>query len=301
MTARRRGWDNPWPSHAESKPIPVADGIATSSKRGAMADSWWSQQFVEVLDRYGLGARMQRGRRYARSGQIVSFGVEPGRLTAKVQGSRSRPYEVNIDASSVTTDQWAKVDAALSSSVRFAARLLAGEVPPELVEVFADAGVSLLPVRWSELSAWCSCPDSANPCKHIAATLYVFADRLDTDPWLLLEWRGRTREQVLASLTSGAVAKTGDHASGSVADEVAPWWPPALAAATTSTEAGEYDALNGDDGRLLSEVDPPSPADLVLRRLDDLDVKVRNTPVTDLLTVAYEAATGSRFNQTRSR
>jgi len=186
MNARSRRWDNPWPSYAESKPIPVTDGIATSSKRGAMAESWWSQKFVDVLDQYGLGARMQRGRRYARSGQIVSFEVEAGRLVAQVQGSRSRPYEVNIDATAVTAAQWAKVDAALSSSVRFAARLLAGEVPPELVEVFADAGVSLLPVRWADLSAWCSCPDSANPCKHIAATLYVFADLLDADPWLLL-------------------------------------------------------------------------------------------------------------------
>jgi len=294
MSSRPGGWDNTWPTYAESKPIPVADGIATSSKRGAMAESWWSQQFVEVLDRYGLGARMQRGRRYARSGQIVSFEVEPGSIIARVQGSRSRPYEVSIDAAPITSAQWARVDAALSSSVRFAARLLAGEVPPELVEVFDDAGANLLPVRWTDLSAWCSCPDSANPCKHIAAALYVFADRLDTDPWLLLEWRGRTREQVLASLTGGVDARP-DHTGAATVDKVAPWWPLAPGAATLA----DVDGLpEGSDSSLLAGVDPPDPPDKVLERLGPLNVTVRDTPVTDLLAVAYEAVTRSGVSPT---
>ncbi len=283
----RRGWDDAWPSHAESKPIPVTDGIATSSKRGAMAESWWSRKFVDVLDQYGLGARMQRGRRYARSGQIVNFEVDPGSLVAKVQGSRSRPYEVTVEARAVTDAQWAEVDAALTSSVRFAARLLAGEVPPELVEVFADAGVSLLPGRWADLSAWCSCPDSANPCKHIAATLYVFADRLDTDPWLLLEWRGRTREQVLASLTGHTDLKDSDV--DPTVDEVAPWWPLSPEAIVTD---GGHEPSGTTGVMLLGEVDPPDPPDLVLERLGPLNVKVRGTPVTDLFTSAYGAVTG---------
>jgi len=286
MSPRPGGWNDTWPTYAESKPIPVADGIATSSRRGAMAESWWSHQFVEVLDRYGLGARMQRGRRYARSGQIVSFEVEPGSIVARVQGSRSRPYEVSIDAAPVTSAQWAKVDEALGSSVRFAARLLAGEVPPELVEVFDDAGVSLLPGRWTDLSAWCSCPDPANPCKHVAAALYVFADRLDSDPWLLLEWRGRTREQVLASLT-GRPDTGPDDPAAAPDDEVAPWWPFALGPATPADADGPP---QGSDAWLLGEADPP---DKVLERLGPLDVKVRDTSVTDLLGVAYEAVTRS--------
>ena len=165
-----------------------------------MAESWWSRRFVEVLESYGLGTRLQRGRRYARAGQVLSLDISPGLLAAQVQGSRRTPYLVTIGVTAPSDRQWRVVDAALRDRVGLAAHLLAGEVPEELEEVFRQAKAPLFPERWRDLKARCSCPDSANPCKHIAAVLYLFADRLDADPWLVLEWRGRTRDDVLAAL-----------------------------------------------------------------------------------------------------
>ena len=288
MPSRR--WDNPWQQFSESKPIPVDDGIATSRVRGAMAEQWWSKRFVEVLDTYGLGARMQRGRRYARSGQLLSFEVQPGELLAEVQGSRRTPYRVSVHAPVTSDTQWAEVDAMLASRVRFAARLLAGEVPAELEEVFASAGVALLPKRWSDVAAECTCPDGANPCKHIAATLYVFADRLDSDPWLLLEWRGRTREQVLGPLLTQTVGSSGTEATDAgtpVASDVAAWWP--LDPRRSRPLVGDHPAQS-EVGR-LSGVDAPDPPEAVMRRLDDLPVEFRGIPVTDLLPEAYRVVT----------
>ncbi len=46
----------------------------------------------------------------------------------------------------------------------------------------------------------CTCPDKANPCKHIAAVYYQLGDRFSEDPFLIFQLRGRTREQILASL-----------------------------------------------------------------------------------------------------
>jgi uncharacterized Zn finger protein len=305
--ARNSGWGDPWHQFPQSIPLPVKDGIATSRQHGAMAEAWWSKRFVQVLDNYGLGTRMQRGRRYARSGQLLSFEVQPGRLLTQVQGSRSTPYRVTVDAPRTSEAQWAEVDAALASRVKFAARLLAGDVPPELEDVFAAAGVALLPSRWKDVVARCSCPDSANPCKHIAATLYVFADRLDSDPWLLLEWRGRTREQILGPLMSRVDDALGtddalgadDAASvetrgpgtggdvGNVTFEVAPWWPldPARVRPLAQTGSGGSEA-----GRLLG-VDPPDPPDAVLARLDELDVEIRDVPIADLFSEAYRIVT----------
>ena len=165
-----------------------------------MAATWWSRRLVTLLDSYGLGARMQRGRRYARQGQLVSFDVQPGLLAAQVQGSRRTPYMVTVVAPALSETQWTDIEVAMRSRVAFAAQLIAGEVPPELEAVFDSAGVTLLPQRWSDLRAACSCPDAENPCKHIAAVLYVFADRLDDDPWILLSWRGRRRDQLLGHL-----------------------------------------------------------------------------------------------------
>ena len=79
-----------------SRPRAVDGGLKARSTRGAIAQTWWSQRFVEVLEDIGMGSRLQRGRNYARSGQVISLDVGPGLVTAQVQGSRARPYRVRI-------------------------------------------------------------------------------------------------------------------------------------------------------------------------------------------------------------
>ena len=264
-------WDEPWDRYPASKPIKAEGGIVTRRQRGQMADTWWSKRFVDVLESYGLGARMQRGRRYARAGQVLSLDVDPGLVAGQVQGSRRTPYVVTIQTSQPSDVQWHKLDDAFRSRIGFVARLLAGELPPELEDAFADAGVRLFPSRWSELRARCNCPDSENPCKHIAAVLYVFADRLDTDPWLALCWRGRDREQFLAALRPGS--------EDDAADERLPsWWPlrPGFSPLTSIP-------------RPVPDVTPADPADRILSRLEPLDAAVGVTSVVELLRSAYNA------------
>ena len=268
-----RAWDDRWARYPESVPIPASDGIATSKQRGAMATTWWSKRFVDVLESYGLGTRMQRGRRYARAGQVLSLDVRPGLLLAQVQGSRRTPYVVSIAAATPTPEQWAHVDAELATRVSFVAQLLAGEVPPELEAVFDAASVALFPATWSALDSRCSCPDWENPCKHIAAVLYVFADQLDGDPWLLPTWRGRTREQMLEPLRLPVGRSEGERSS------VAPWWP----FADGPLPAGRWGAPSAAVGEA-----PEDPA-AVLGRLEPLAVDVRGSAVTELVGVAYEA------------
>ncbi len=266
MAFGRRSWDEPWRSYPASKPLPTDNGIATRRQRGAMAGTWWSTRLVQLLDSYGLGARMQRGRRYARAGQLVSFEVQPGLVIAQVQGSRHTPYVANVQFSPLSEAQWSAVQRQIESSLHFAARLLAGEVPPELEAVFDDAGVPLLPRRWTDIRASCSCPDWENPCKHIAALLYVLADRLDDDPWLLLQWRGRGRNEVLAHLGPAVDGRA----------TVAPWWP-LVPGAALPVDAAEADPW--------LQADPAA----ALARLGPLDVDVRSRPVADVLSEAYEA------------
>jgi hypothetical protein len=272
--ARRRRWDDPWQRYPASVPIPADGGLETSRKRGPIAQSWWSRRFIEVLESYGLGARMQRGRRYARSGQVLTMEVRTSVIAAQVQGSRPTPYLVTLSLPEPSRTQWEAIDASMASKVGFAARLLGGEVPPDLEGLFDAAGVALFPPTWSALRAECSCPDWENPCKHIAAVLYLFADRLDDDPWLLLAWRGRTREQVLDGLAVGPTTPdVGDH-------PVAPWWPFGPGALP--------DLAEPLGGVVPTDFDHREPS-AVLAALDDLDVTIRDTPITGLLGPAYEA------------
>ena len=271
MAGRR--WDDPWQRYPASVPLPAEGGLATSRQRGAMAATWWSRRFVEVLESYGLGTRMQRGRRYARSGQVLSLDVHAATIAAQVQGSRRTPYLVTVSLPEPTPAQWQAIDAAMRAKVGFVARLLAGEVPADLEEVFRAAGVALFPGTWKELRARCSCPDWENPCKHIAAVLYVFADQLDTDPWLLLAWRGRSREEVLDPLRGASV-------SDGAAAEVAPWWPfngPCM------PQPGDLPPSAGD----VQPADPADPA-AVLDGLEVLDLTVKGVPFREAVSLAYE-------------
>ena len=143
--------------------------------------------------------RLPRGRDYARSGAVGELTLAPGEARARVQGRKTEPYEVRIRVRRFTDDEWDRVLAAISARLGHAAALLDGELPPEIAEDAAAAGLDLLP-GGGELGPRCSCPDDADPCKHSAAACYLITDALDADPFALFLLRGRTRDQVLAGI-----------------------------------------------------------------------------------------------------
>lgn len=158
---------------------------------------WWSRRWIEALERAGWEDRLERGRAYARAGHVFDLEVERGRLTAGVRGGSPRPYRVEVQVLPLSSATWRAVAGALSRRAGNLAELLAGTMSETANEAFAAAGARLFP---DELLAECTCPDWATPCKHVAAACYVFAERLDADPLLLFELRGRTRRQLIADL-----------------------------------------------------------------------------------------------------
>jgi uncharacterized Zn finger protein len=186
-----------WQQYPPSRPRSVEGGLKARTARGAIGSSWWSRRFLDVLESFAMGSRLTRGRNYARKGQVISLEVTPGQVRAAVQGSRARPYRVTIGLAPFAELVWAKAEIALSEQALPSAKLLAGEVPPELEEVFADAGAPLFPRAVNDLDQQCTCPDREVPCKHLAATFYLLAEAFDADPFLILRWRGRDREQLL--------------------------------------------------------------------------------------------------------
>lgn len=177
-----------------------AGGIPARTRRGAIGETWWSARFIAVLESFTIGSRLERGRSYARSGQVLGLEVEPGLVSARVQGSRRVPYDVRIRVKTLSARSWGRLEKALADQALFAARLLAGEMPHEIEETFATLSLSLFPARSADLDTDCSCPDFANPCKHIAATFYILAETFDDDPFLIFAWRGSTRDELVSNL-----------------------------------------------------------------------------------------------------
>lgn len=161
---------------------------------------WWSQRWLDLLDSYRFKKRLERARNYARQGNILGIQFEGAKVSARVQGTEPEPYQVSLFLEPFTDEQWSYVIETMSQRAIFAAKLLAGEMPPNIEEVFTANGLSLFPFTLSEVRSKCSCPDKANPCKHIGAVYYQLGDRFSEDPFVLFQLRGRTKNQIIDAL-----------------------------------------------------------------------------------------------------
>ncbi|HME55094.1 MAG TPA: SWIM zinc finger family protein [Candidatus Lokiarchaeia archaeon] len=200
--ARRRYYESYYWSYTPSRPRKVENGIQLKATRGAIGKQWWSKKWIESLERFTIATRLTRGRSYARGGQVVSVDTSSGEVHAKVQGSQPRPYNVTIQLAKFDDQQWNAVLALMAQQARFSAKLLCGEMPPDIEDLFSQASLSLFPSSKKDLATDCSCPDVANPCKHVAAVHYLLAERFDEDPFLILELRGQSKQQIIEALRS---------------------------------------------------------------------------------------------------
>jgi uncharacterized Zn finger protein len=161
---------------------------------------WWVQRWLELLDSYRFKKRLERARLYAREGNVLSIEFKDEQVLAKVQGSESEPYQVSLSLVPFTDEDWSYIIQSMSEKAIFSAQLLAGEMPAQIEEVFTVNGLSLFPFTLQDIKSHCTCPDPANPCKHIGAVYYQLGDRFSEDPFVLFQLRGRTKNQILESL-----------------------------------------------------------------------------------------------------
>ncbi|MFD4676551.1 SWIM zinc finger family protein [Lentzea sp. NPDC058450] len=191
-------WSGEKPRYGRT--IKADNGIKARSKRGDIGATWWSRRFIEVLESFGMGGRLTRGRNYARQGQVLSLSLSTSMVIALVQGSRPTPYKARIAIKSFTGAEWQRIEHALAGKALYAAKLLAGEMPSDIESLFASLGLGLFPATQREMQMDCTCPDWEVPCKHLAAACYLLAESFDNDPFEILAWRGRGREELLERL-----------------------------------------------------------------------------------------------------
>jgi uncharacterized Zn finger protein len=288
----RETWAGRFPP--PSRPRKAVGGIKARSKRGSIGEQWWSRRFIDVLESFGMQSRLTRGRNYARSGQVLSLEIGTGHVTAIVQGSRVKPYKVRLTVDPLTKPQWRTVEQALAGRALFRARLLAGEMPAEIEAIFADCGTPLFPRSARDLTMSCTCPDWEIPCKHLAAVCYVLAEAFDDDPFGMLAWRGKGRDDLLAALRglSGPVSP-GPVSPGAVSHGAEPPGGSRRSGAVADRPLAE--SLDGFWSSGLSAARlralPPAaaaPADLVLRGFEPPPIAVRGNDLATVLWPAYQ-------------
>ncbi len=192
-------------------PIRVKGGIKSQSGRRKSQQSWWTERWMETLDTSEAGeGRVSRARSYARNGQVRSLDIRGGAASASVQGSRRRPYDVEIRVGAIDGPGWNRLARVIRERPDITAGLLAGKMPEDIEKAFTKADLSLFP-KESEIDTECTCPDWSNPCKHTMAVFFLLAEEFERDPFLIFRLRGSGREEMLkmAGIRQRAGAKAG--------------------------------------------------------------------------------------------
>lgn len=172
-----------------------------------------------------------------------------------------------------------RMSSTTAASTRVAAEILgaddalAGEMPPDIEEVFTRVGLSLFPAREGDLSMDCSCPDWSVPCKHLAAVFYLLAESFDDDPFAVMAWRGRDREDLLAAVS--ALPGGGGRVAADEPEDAA-------------VPLGQcLDAFWVMPAGIPRRAAAPALADALLDQLPQLELTVRRRPLVELLRPAY--------------
>ncbi|MDJ0775998.1 MAG: SWIM zinc finger family protein [Mastigocoleus sp. MO_167.B18] len=177
--------------------------------------TWWGDRFIQALEEFTDENRLKRGRSYARGGKVLNFEIDKNEIVAQVQGSINPYFGVytvplyctEIKLTPIPKTKWKEVISKLSSKASVVSRLLLNEVPENIEDTFAELGLNLLPHSKKDFKTSCSCPDYANPCKHIAGVYYLVASQLDRDPFLLFELRGLSKTELQEKLAASPLGK----------------------------------------------------------------------------------------------
>jgi uncharacterized Zn finger protein len=271
--------------YQRSRPRKAKGGIKAESRQGSFGKSWWAKRWIAVLESFNLGARLGRGRTYARQGQVLSIDIEEGRVEAKVQGSRATPYRVTIEVEILSREEWDRVIDQLSRQALFVAKLLSGEMPQDIESVFGKVKLSLFPIK-RELQTDCSCPDWSNPCKHIAAVYYLLGEEFDRDPFLIFRMRGLSREELLKRLGEAGVPAVEEETGAEAPTEPAPKGP----AEPLGADPARFWQMDPVPEEVFGEVERPGASAGWPRRLGSFPFWRGHQPLLDALDPLYRQA-----------
>ena len=177
--------------------------------------TWWGRKFIDALEQIMDSGRLSRGRSYARNGRVLDFHLSKGKITAKVLGKinpyfgvyKEPRYKTTIEIKPISGKNWIKVINLISSKAGFVSKLLVNEMPDRIEDAFSELNLHLLPHSRTDLITGCSCPDWANPCKHIAGVYYLVAAEFDRDPFLMFKLRGLEQKELQKELAKSSLGQ----------------------------------------------------------------------------------------------
>ena len=162
-----------------------------------LAKNWWGKAWNLNLEGYAdYSNRIARGKSYVRNNSVLDLKIAKGKVAAKVQGSRAKPYDVEIRIDALSSMKWDQVTELCNHRIDSLEQLIEGKFPKELEVLFTEKKYGMFPSP-KEIHFGCSCPDWASMCKHVAAVLYGIGARLDNNPMLFFELRDLNGQELI--------------------------------------------------------------------------------------------------------
>lgn len=267
-------------------PKRVRGGVRLKRREGG-PEAWTEQRVWRLVEQAADGDQLKEGLEYARGGQTRRIDYAGGKAEASVQGRRPRAYITRLSLPHFSPDDAARSIRALGEQSRFAAKLLAGELPPTIDDVFAPLGLSIFPADGEEFVLTCSCKEEHRWCKHAVCVAALLAEKMAEDPFLVFEFRGIDKENLVEGLREqrslGAagpgptpvyaahVAGLSDTQPASLEDEAAHFW--------RSRPGAEFPS---------TAVETPEVSHPLLRRLGPSPFQESKFPLVGLLATCYD-------------
>lgn len=257
--------------------------LMARGKKDEFGSSWWAKKWNNALASYGWSNRLQRGRSYARTGHVLEISLEPGLVEAKVSGSRPRPYKVKIEIDKLTPQEWESIIEKMAEKAIFLAKLLTGEMPENIEEAFALAGTPLFPTSSRSINTNCSCPDYANPCKHIAAVYYILGQEFDKDPFMIFRLRGMEKDKLMEALRKARGGDTGNEKINEDMDDT-------INIKQLQEEMKSFKGLDDAVINMAFSYTPPKVPYSVIKRLGVLPIFKDKEDFEKIMTLYYDKA-----------
>jgi uncharacterized Zn finger protein len=271
------------------KPRKVRGGVKLSDSAAAFERSWAAQRWIRLVEETAPGDAMVAGLEYANQGQTRALSIESGVVRATIQGTIIAAYKTSLTLPAFSFEDAERAVAAMVDQAVFAAKLLAGELPPAIEDVFKPLGLRLFPEP-GEINPSCTCRDprsQRNWCKHACCAAYLVAEHLANDPFVTFTLRGLPRDELLERLRQRRAAAAGGE-SGSLV------YTPRVPGASEFQAPPLEDCIEnfwelGPELELMATpIEPPEVSHPLLRRLGPSPFPAGRFPLVGLLATCYE-------------
>ncbi|MGJ8637672.1 MAG: SWIM zinc finger family protein [Phycisphaerales bacterium] len=280
-----------------TNPRRVRGGVKLKLKPDEQPSSWITQRLLRVAQEGADGQINREGLEYARAGQTKRLVVEGTLCEGIIQGRSDKPYTTELALAQFSAHDQEQIIAAMANQMRYAAKLLAGELPSNIEDVFAPLDLRLFPSEPEDLTPTCSCPDWTKEqpwCKHAVCLTALLAERLGNEPMEVFGLHGMPGQELIDGLRQrraigvqgpGPAPVLVPHIQG-VSDMSSP---------PLEDQIDQFWSVGEELENLDTPIEPPPVNCVLLRRLGPSPF-LGNFPLVGLMQTCYELIGESALN-----